>query len=520
MNRLLPTGIQHFRTIRESNYYYVDKTALIHELVSEGRYYFLSRPRRFGKSLLVDTIKSLFEGHEELFRELTIHDHWDWSTPHPVVRLSFDGIYNSPKVIEEDLLAQLESTESEFSVDASKMYESGQVNLRNLLRRVHRTTGQQVVVLVDEYDKPVLDVLDDFKRAKENRDYLRGLYGVIKGSAEHVRFVFVTGISMVSKVNLFSGMNNLDDISLDPHYATICGYTDTDLDKVFAPELNDLDRKEIRHWYNGYNWLGEEKVYNPYDILRLFKSREFQHYWYETGTPTFLFDTLVEQGVKPIELENRVVERGIVSKLDVGDMGNDALLFQSGYLTIVDKDWDGVETRYTLDFPNFEVRRSFNRGLLNHVARNGQESTNQGKELIKLLSGNNFTEFGEQLQAYLAGIPHQWYDTSKVANFEAHYASMLYIAFRSNGVDLLVEDASSRGRVDMVVFHADQVFVLEFKVAENENEAKNLADKAMAQLRERGYAKKYQNRGGLIYLVSLVFGRTERNLVSILAINA
>ena len=248
MNRRsrLPIGIQSFRRLRETDSYYVDKTPLIRELVDQSDYYFLSRPRRFGKSLLLDTLGMLFEGHEKLFRGLDIHGHWDWSVRHPVVRLSFDGKYSEPGEIEGDIIEQLESVERQYDLPPAPTSDTGSRRLRNILDRLHLSTGQRVAVLVDEYDKPILDVLDDPDLARANRDHLRGFYGIIKGSAEHVRFVFVTGVSMFSTAGPFSGLNNLEDISLDPRYATICGYTEDDLDRVFGPELDGLDREDIR----------------------------------------------------------------------------------------------------------------------------------------------------------------------------------------------------------------------------------------------------------------------------------
>ena len=271
MGGRLPIGIQDFRTMREEDFYYVDKTPLVRQLVDDGRYYFLSRPRRFGKSLLLDTLRSLFAGHEVLFQGLGIHGHWDWSVRHPVVRLSFDGKYNDPEDLERSILNQLAIIEHAAGLDPSSTSGAGPERLQNVLYLLHHTTGQRVVVLVDEYDKPILDVLHDPELATANRDYLRGFYGIIKGSAEHVRFVFVTGVSMFSKVSLFSGLNNLRDISFDPRYATICGYTEDDVDRVFGPELDGLDREEIRTWYNGYRWRGGEQVYNPYDVLLLLR---------------------------------------------------------------------------------------------------------------------------------------------------------------------------------------------------------------------------------------------------------
>ncbi|MXY66890.1 MAG: AAA family ATPase [Gammaproteobacteria bacterium] len=516
-HRQLPIGIQNFRTIREEDFYYVDKTPLIRNLVGQGRFYFLSRPRRFGKSLLVDTLKSLFEGSEELFRGLDIHGHWDWSKKSPVVRLSFGGKYNEPGDVDRSVLNQLAIIERNAGLPQAISLDTGPERFQDLLDRLHHATGLQVVVLVDEYDKPILDVLENPDLAKANRDYLRGFYGIIKDSYEHVRFVLVTGVSMFSKVNLFSGLNNLEDISLNPQFATICGYTDNDLDTVFAPELPGLDREEVRRWYNGYHWLGEEKVYNPFDVLLLFRNRKFRPWWFETGSPEFLFRLLMEKEVSPMELENREVNENLVSKFDVGDIGVDSLLFQTGYLTIVEEEQRGSRILYRLDYPNFEVRQSLNQGLLEHVTRRGTEAANQGEELVRLLGENDFEGFGERLRSFLAGIPYPWHASGDLGRYESWYASMLYMSFRTIGVDLRVEDVSSHGRADMVVFRDGQIFVLEFKMTEGERDVEKMLDRAMAQMRERGYGEKYRDRGEPTHLVGLVFGGTERNLLGVRA---
>ncbi|MDE0280482.1 MAG: AAA family ATPase, partial [Gammaproteobacteria bacterium] len=436
MNRLqLPIGIQSFRRIREQDCYYVDKTPHIKRLVGMGDFYFLSRPRRFGKSLLIDTLRELFEGNEPLFRGLHIHDHWDWSIKHPVVRLSFGGKYDEPGDLHSHIISQLAMIEQDVGLDPAADC-TGPDRLQNLLHRLHRTTGQQVVVLVDEYDKPILDVIDNPEMATTNRNYLRGFYGIIKDSAEHVRFVLVTGVSMFSRVSLFSGLNNLDNISLDPEFATICGYTDQDLDTVFAPELPGLDRDRIREWYNGYHWLGDEKLYNPFDLLLLFRKRQFMPHWFETGSPTFLFRMMMEREVSPMELENLTTDAGQLSKFDVDAIGIQALLFQTGYLTITGQERDGNQTFYTLDYPNLEVRQSLNQGLLDYLGREGKEVTDRGKELGRLLAANDFAGFADRLRSFFAGIPYQWQTGNGPARYEAWYAGMLYACFRTIGLDL------------------------------------------------------------------------------------
>ena len=293
--RRLPIGLQTFREVREKNCYYVDKTDFVRRLLDEGKHYFLSRPRRFGKSLFLDTLKELFEGNEPLFEGLAIQDGWDWSVRHPVLRLDFSsGSYQGADDLRLELAAQLETLEEEAGV-AGRPDAPASVRFRYLIRALQRQSGQPVAVLVDEYDKPILDALDVPEIARANRDLLRGLYSTVEFADADIRFSFITGVSKFSKVSLFSGLNNLKDISLDPRYSAICGYTDADLDDVFAPELPGLDRDRIREWYNGYSWLGADKVYNPYDILLLFDERKFATHWFETGTPAFLVRTLLDE---------------------------------------------------------------------------------------------------------------------------------------------------------------------------------------------------------------------------------
>ena len=513
--RQLPVGIQDFRTIREQDFYYVDKTSHIHRLVETGRHWFLSRPRRFGKSLLIDTLRELFEGNEPLFRGLDIHEHWDWSVRYPVVRLSFGGKYNESGELAKDILNQLGIIERNVGFSPIPSTETGPGHLRDLLDHLHRATGQQVVVLVDEYDKPILDVIGTPELAIANRDYLQGFYGIIKDSAEHVRFVLVTGISMFSKVNLFSGLNNLDNISLDPVFATICGYTDTDLDTVFAPELPGLDRGEIRKWYNGYHWFGDEKLYNPFDLLLLFRKREFMPYWFETGSPSFLFRMMMDRQVSPMELESRSADARQLSRFDVVNIDIDALLFQTGYLTITGKERRGLRTLYTLDYPNLEVRQSLNDGLLGYVTGRQQDVADQGDDLGRLLAESDFEGFADRLRAFFAGIPYQWQMDNGPARYEAWHAGMLYACFQTIGLDLRVEESSSRGRADMTVLHGGQVFVFEFKMADGEGDGDGAAEQTIRQIQEKGYAEKYRNRGEPVHLVGVSFSREDRNLAAV-----
>ncbi|MFW9609301.1 MAG: AAA family ATPase, partial [Aquaspirillum sp.] len=304
MRKKLPIGIQTFAKIREDNHYYIDKTPMAYQLVTQGSHYFLSRPRRFGKSLFLDTLAELWAGNEALFQGLWIHDKWDWSVSYPVIRISFaEGVMHSPKALQERIQHILQSEGERFGLS----YRTNSIVDRfiDLIQHAHKQSGQRVVVLVDEYDKPILDNLTNPELAKAMRDELRNLYSVIKGQDAVIKFVFLTGVSKFSKVSLFSGLNNLNDITLDAEYSAICGYTDHDIDTVFAPELAGLDREQIREWYNGYNWLGES-VYNPFDVLLLFQKRQFRAYWFETGTPTFLIDILRQRQAFTPELSQLV----------------------------------------------------------------------------------------------------------------------------------------------------------------------------------------------------------------------
>ena len=506
--RRLPIGIQTFRRIREDGCYYVDKTAYIRHLLDEGTHYFLSRPRRFGKSLFLDTCKELFEGSEALFEGLAIHDQWDWSVRHPVVRLSFGkGHFKVPEYVHANLMAQLDGVERQTA--ATSPYATGPERFGHLLETLHERTGQRVVVLVDEYDKPILDALDVPEVARANRDYLRGLYAVIKDCDADIRFSFITGVSKFSKVSLFSGLNNLKDITLAPRYAAICGYTESDLDTVFAPELSNLDRDTIREWYNGYGWRGEERVYNPYDILLLFDEREFGAWWFETGTPAFLVETLFRRRVSALSLDGMLGSAELLSTFDVDDMPTEALLFQTGYLTIVRAEPKGGEMFYRLGYPNLEVRQSLNRSLLNHMTGDPSRRASHSARLYDLLLANDFDGLKALFHSFYASIPHQWYTHNDIASYEGFYASVFYSYFAGLGLDITVEDSTSHGRLDMAVRFNANVYLFEFKVVEMAGEGA-----AMAQLKARRYADKYRGAGEPIHLVAVEFSRDTRNVVA------
>ena len=502
----LPIGIQTFREMREENYYYVDKTAIACQLVSEGKYYFLSRPRRFGKSLFLDTLKELFEGNEPLFKGLAAEQQWDWSKKHPVIHISFaDGVLHSVEALQQRILEILDH-EAKMN-GLSYAADSIVGRFIELIRHCHQQSGQKVVILIDEYDKPILDNLTHPDQARAIRDELRNFYSVIKGQDALLRFVFLTGVSKFSKVSLFSGLNNLNDITLDARYSTICGYTDADLDQVFAPELAGLDREQVRQWYNGYNWLGES-VYNPFDLLLLFQKREFRAFWFETGTPTFLIDLLQKRQTFTPELSQLVTMETLISRFDVDDMPTEALMFQTGYLTIGETFRMGALTEYTLKYPNKEVQASLNGVLLEMLMGNASLPHQFTGRLYRLLTKGDVAGLQPLLKSLFASIPYDWQRSNPIANYEGYYASVFYSYFAALGLDIRLEDITHKGRIDMTVLFQQQVFLFEFKVVEEVPEGK-----ALQQLIDKGYADKYRASGQPIHLIGVEFSKAERQIV-------
>ena len=482
--------------------------------MDEGARYFLSRPRRFGKSLLIDTIKELFEGSEDLFRGLAIHGHWDWQRRHPVLRLSFGrGDFKVPGYVEKTVSAQLAAAERRAGLAGNTA--SPPDRFADLIEDLHGAFGLRTVVLVDEYDKPILDALEVSDVARANRDFLRGLYAVIKDCDAHIRFALLSGVSKFSKVNLFSGLNNLFDITLDPEYSAICGYTEEDLDSVFGPELYGLDRAEVRDWYNGYNWRGPERVYNPFDLLLLFRHREFGPYWFETGTPTFLVDTLAERGVNSFDLDGLTADDVLLSSFDVGAIATEALLFQTGYLTVRDSRWKAGRTRYRLGYPNREVRQSLNECLLGRLVGPAADGAVRETRLYDRLLENDFAGVEAEFRAIFAGIPPDWHRRNNIARYEGYYASVFYGCLAALGMDLRVEDGSAAGRLDLALRFNGQVYLFEFKVAERAGPGA-----ALAQLKARGYADKYRGPGEPIHLIGVEFSEASRNLTALDAMRA
>ncbi len=461
MPRKLPVGIQSFEVIRTEGYYYVDKTPFVKKLVDEGKYYFLSRPRRFGKSLFLDTLRQAFLGKRELFEGLFLENNWDWSKKYPVIYISFGaGVIRSLEELQETISSILRRHERLYNLSLSERLLNKK--FEELILDLKEKSGLRVIVLIDEYDKPILDRIEDRETAIAIREELKNFYAVLKDADPYLKFCFITGVSKFSKVSLFSGLNNLEDITLSPSYATICGYTQEELETVFADRLKDVDLAEVRRWYNGYNFLGEP-LYNPFDILLFLRDKLFRPYWFETGTPSFLIKLILERRLPVPSLENLEVGDEILESFDVDRIYPETLLFQTGYLTIKEVRQRRAVLKYLLGWPNLEVKVSFNNYLLNTFL----EPYRKEKELDKVyeaLEKNDLLALKEAFYSFFASIPHDWYRKSEIQNYEGFYASVFYAYFAALGVDVIVEDVTSHGRLDMAVFFDERCFLFEFKV--------------------------------------------------------
>jgi len=503
--KLLPIGIQTFRDIIEGGFYYVDKTHFIPKLTS--KYYFLSRPRRFGKSLFLDTLKEAFSGNKELFKGLYLYDNWDWEKRYPIIKLDLSQAYPDT---EENLKESINYFLRKIAKDHQITLEEEILGLKfkELIQKLYEKYNQKVVVLIDEYDKPILDVIEDIEKARRNRDILKKFFEILKPSDPYLKLVFLTGVSRFSKVSIFSGLNQLNDITVDQNFATVCGYTQSELESVFEDRLKDFDKEKVKEWYNGYNWLGE-KVYNPFDILLLFDKKIFKPYWFETGTPTFLIKMFMKNRYYIPELESLEVGEEILSNLDVDNIFPENLLFQAGYLTIKDYKAVGSKNVFKLSYPNFEVRMSFNDAFLTYIVRNPPLKDKAEINLITAIQEKNIDKIKDAIYMFLASIPHDWYRNNDIASYEGFYASIVYALFNGAGLNVISEDNTNKGQIDLSIFNQDSVYIVEFKVVEDKEE-----HKALKQIRDKRYYEKYMGKYQEIYLIGIEFSKKDKNIVS------
>jgi hypothetical protein len=501
------------------DYCYVDKTPLIRQLVDEGEYYFLSRPRRFGKSLLISTLKSAFLGQKDLFKGLYLETHWDWSVQYPVIHISFGGGVLKNRAI-------LDAKIDTFLKENGKRYE---IELKNptisdrfaeLIQKIHHKSQQKVVILVDEYDKPILDNITKTDLAIEIRKGLKNIYSVIKDSDEYIKFAFLTGVSKFSKVSLFSGLNNLTDLTLDRQCATICGYTETEIKTVFSEYLEGVDFEMLGKWYDGYNFLGEH-VYNPYDVLLYLKTQEFNNYWFETANLSFLIQLLQTKHYSIPNLEQIKAGSNLLSSFDIEHLEIETILFQTGYLTIKTKKRVGARIVYELAYPNLEVKMSLTDSILTDLTQHPLETERNLSAVYTALDTANIDALQNIFQAFFASIPHDCYRKNQLANYEGYYASIVYCYFAALGLDVIPEDNTNHGQIDLTVKLNHKIFIIEFKVIEltskTPTDSKTIQDKsnsALAQIKEKRYFEKYQSLNQSIYLIGVEFSKEDRNIVN------
>ncbi len=510
----LPIGIQAFEVMRSQGFVYVDKTRWIHQLVTEGIYYFMARPRRFGKSLLVSTLRCLFQGRRELFDGLWIAEpgRWDWQ-PHPVVVLDFNQIaHDTPENLHLGLMRALEQIAESYQLSLREPLLQGR--FVELVLKLQQVAGQPVVVLIDEYDKPLIDHLGrgepGLEVARANRDILRNFFAVLKGSdvAPVLRFVLLTGVSRFSRVSVFSALNNLNDISMHEDYSGLLGYTEDELGSFLGAHITRLaarlglemseTRAALAQYYNGYRFSTSPlRVYNPFSVLAALDHRALNNYWFETGTPTFLIDLLREKQYDLPVLEGLQVDQTVFATFDLDRLAPEALLFQTGYLTISDAQGE----LYTLNYPNYEVKTSFTKAVLLAVEGFTGSLTSHVLRLSGYLQTGNLEGFFTSIQAVFASIP---YDIQTKRD-EAYYHTIFYLMLAASGGQAQSSVLTARGRIDMVVAFPDKVYVVEFKCNQS-------AQAAIRQIRDQAYAEPYRLEGRKVLLLGIDFSTETRNV--------
>ena len=505
-----PIGVQNFTDLRQSEYVYVDKTHLIYRLVSTGKYYFLSRPRRFGKSLLVSTMEAYFKGKKELFKGLAIESlEKDW-TEYPVLHLDLNGSkYMYPEDLNVVLTQHLDNWESEYSITAR--YGDLEARFKDVIDGAYEKTGRQVVILIDEYDKPIVNNLDKKELSDYYRAVLQGFYGVIKSMGEQTKFCFLTGVSKIGKLSIFSTLNNLTDISMESEYSDICGISEGDLHKYFeesVAELADANQlstdgcyAKLKDMYDGYHF-SEDAVgmYNPFSLLNTFRSNFFRKYWFATGTPTLLVNVMKQTSFDVTTLSDNVVVNAddLDGILDILHRPV-PLFFETGYLTI--KDYDREFNEYRLGFPNEEVKIGFLNFIYSYyVPVNPAEGNTTTSKMARALRAGKPDEFMKILDVIFSGTTYQIEISS-----ERSFQQAMYIRMELLGESVEAERHTSNGRIDLLLQTKDYIYIIELKID-------NTADAALQQIEEKGYARPFVNDSRKIFKIGVSFSTANRRI--------
>ena len=519
----LPIGIQTFREIIEEGYVYADKTEYIYNLIQGGKCYFLSRPRRFGKSLLLDTMKEAFEGNRGLFKGLWIDGSgFDWKK-RPVIRIDMTQVkLTDTASIETSLVEILKWVAEDENIELAET--NSVIMFSRLIRKLSSKYGERVVVLIDEYDKPIIDFIDDPERAAKNRELIGNFYGVLKGQDANLAFVFLTGVSKFAKTSIFSKLNNLIDLTMWDRYAGICGFTEAEFDALFPEFLygyiehlkakGDPDggktatetRDDIFGWYDGYTWDGETRVFNPFSLLSFFNRKKFLPFWYETGTPTFLPAVFKERPVEYLDLQETVIDELSLGSHEIENAPLESLLFQTGFLTVKSL-LPGTPEGYVLGFPNREVAQSFGQTFLTSAAMKGNPLGNAFiTGMRETLDAGEPEKIAEQMRGLYASIPYQLHRSEESYYQTVFLATMQFLGFRVMG-----EVSVSEGRVDGVIEQPNgMTYVVEFKYVADEKDMDAAIQRAFSQIEERGYAERYAGTRKTVFKVAaVVAGRGE-----------
>ena len=501
----LPLAKAVFRDVIEENCCYVDKTKYVKMLADyPSKFQFISRPRRFGKSLFLDTLRAAYAGEKELFKGLYLENRWDWSKKHPIISIDWGcGSATSKRELELRMTEFLEFNAEDYDIKLTKKSPAAQ--FAELIKKLYEKYGK-VVILIDEYDKPIVDNLENSKKADIMRITLGNLYSVLKSSDKYLKLVFLTGVSKFAKTSIFSKLNNLKDFTYDPNYSDLFGYTQEELEDTFAEYLPGFDLEKIKKWYDGYNFLGSD-MYNPYDLLFLLCDKRYEYYWFETETPTLLINELKKEQKKIPDFSNIEVSEEDLQNFDINDMKFEVLLLQTGYLTIDKEFLKGGRSCYKLKLPNFEVKTALNSFLSSNLFYPDSKMTKItfNSQLYDIFHDKEPEKLEDVFRTFFEGIPHQWYRKNSIAKYEGYYHCLFYTAFSAIGFETIPEDSTKEGDIDLTVISDSAIYIFEFKMIKS-------AKTAMEQIKEKQYYKKYENYGKDIYLIGIEFNHKKKNI--------
>ena len=506
---IYPIGRQNFENLRNEGFVYVDKTALIYKLVKEGSIYFLSRPRRFGKSLLLSTLEAYFTGKKELFTGLAIEQlEKDWHK-YPVLHLDLNAKkFDKVEDLYDILNAQLHYYEELYGNKAVDTSIEGR--FRAVIRAAKEKTGRNVAVLIDEYDKPILQAIGNEPLQEEFRNMLKAFYGVLKSADADLKFALLTGVTKFAKVSVFSDLNNLNDISMDEKYHNICGITDEELHTVFDQEIQELatankQTKEeaysrLKRTYDGYHFTYDTQgVYNPFSVLNTLSKKKYGSYWFSTGTPTYLVELIKKANFNIEELSDYEASEEQLNSVHVDGIDPIPVLYQSGYLTI--KDFDEEFRLYTLNYPNEEVKSGFVNFLLPFYTKiQATQTTTIISKFVTSVRKGKAQEFMQQLQSLMAGTPYEL-----IKDLENHYQNVIYIITKLMGLYVQAEYRTSNGRIDLLIGTNDYIYIIELKF-------NGTAEQAIEQIENKDYVLPFATDGRQIFKIGANVDKNTRNI--------